>query len=176
MNPEENTDPYEGSADGLRQNAQVAEYEQSENSRLQVIQQQKAMQQKAPKPHVPWIRLWIMLLFAILIDIISFLINLLPIIGGVLQTIFLTPVVILIFWLWSLLTGVSLFRGARKYVTMVASMAGFIPVVNAIPEWTGEVIVLMIISSAEVYGGKMIKSLPVPRGIKNTMAKGLKKL
>lgn len=172
MDPNEIT-TEESPAETLRQNVQIAQYEQSEQDRLQNNKLRKLSSFKknrgGPALHVPWIGLWVMLLLAILVDVISFLINLLPVVGGILEAVVLTPISILMFWLYGLLSGISLFRGTRKFITSFVCIAGFLPVLNAIPEWTFEVIALIVITFTEVNAGKLLNKLP--KSIKRVLPK-----
>ncbi len=144
---------------------QMQQYENQENSRLQEIQQSENQQRQAqnatPKEKpIPWLTFQIMLFVAVIADILCFLINLIPVIGGVLEDILLTLPIAFIFWVISKISGVPIFKGLRGVVTSATIVVGFIPVVNAIPKWSFDVLALVAITLAEKAAGKALKNMP----------------
>ena len=144
MNPEDNTDPYAGEADNLRQNtqnSQIAEYTAKEQNRLQGTRLKKLASFKKNRggPAEPQLTLStfaLMFLVAIFIDAISIGMNFIPAIGGLLEDITIAPAATLIFFIWLKMHGINFTKGPRGLFFILTIIIGFIPIVNAIPEWT----------------------------------------
>lgn len=167
MNPEDNTDQYAGAADQLRENTQVAEYTAKEQNRLQGQKLKKLASFKKNKggPAAQNLSLSTFLLMfgvAIFFDAISLIMNFIPIVGGLLQLITITPVATLTFFIWLKMHGINFTKGPRGFLLILTVIIGFIPVINALPEWSSFVLGLYL-SGTKISTG-MQKSLNKVRG------------
>jgi hypothetical protein len=167
MNPEDNTDQYAGAADQLRENTQVAQYEAQENTRLQNKKIKAVGIMKRAKPATTGKQLSLstfLLMFgvAIFFDVISLIMNFIPIVGGLLQLITITPVATLTFFIWLKMHGINFTKGPRGFLLILTVIIGFIPVINALPEWSSFVLGLYL-SGTKISTG-MQKSLNKVRG------------
>lgn len=179
MNPNEATveeaeqggDPYAGAADQLRensqQNAQIQAYTANENARLQRNRLKKLASFKKNKggpaePHLVLSTFVLMLGVAIFFDAISIIMNFIPVLGGIVQDITISPAATLTFSIWLKMHGIPFTKGPRGFFLLLTTVIGFIPVVNALPEWTCFVIGLYL-SGTKMSTG-MQKSLKKVRG------------
>ncbi len=96
----------------------------------------------------------LMLLLAVMFDIAGFIINLIPFVGGVIEDLTITPMAIFAFWIWFKMKGISLTKGTRKLVTAACIVVGFIPIINALPKWTCEIVYMYI----SVKGSRLAKN------------------
>lgn len=152
MNPEVEEGQGQNLADSLRENAQIAEYSAQENARLQNKRMRNLASFKKERggPIDPQLTLSVfglMLGVAIFFDAISFGLNFIPLIGGLLQVITVTPVATLTFAIWLKMHGINFTKGPRGFFILLTAIIGFIPVVNALPEWTVYVIGLYLSGS-----------------------------
>ena len=88
--------------------------------------------------------------------------NFIPVIGGVLEDITIAPAATLIFFIWLKMHGVNFTKGPRGFFLILTIIIGFIPIINAIPEWTFFVLGLYL-SGTKLSTG-MQKSLKKVRG------------
>ena len=138
MNPNEEV---ENKADELRQNTQIAQYTAVESVRLQNNQLKKlsAIKKNKGGPVTGKMSLttfFLMLVVAVFFDATSLIVNFIPFIGGLLQTVTITPIAIITFFLWMKMNGISFTKGSRGIFTIAVAAIGFIPLLNALPEWT----------------------------------------
>lgn len=167
MNPNETT-----TEDNLRQNSQIAEYEeqekyrlgQLENQRLKNLSDSKKNKSGPASPEMGLTTFALMLGAAGLVDLISFGMDFIPVVGGAIEAVTLTPISMLGFWMWCKIKGISMTKGIRGPITAVVIAIGFIPVVNALPEWTCEILMLRATMLVE----KEMKKVP---GIKKIAGK-----
>ncbi|MEI8061843.1 MAG: hypothetical protein WCG97_00910 [bacterium] len=110
---------------------------------------------KDDDPDLPWGTFFLMLILAIIFDVGCFLMNLIPIAGGFLEDVTITPAAILSFWIWFKMKGIKFTKGSRGLVTVIVGIVGFIPVLNAFPKWTCEIIYMKI----AISGGKKLKQI-----------------
>lgn len=137
----------------------IAEAERAEQRRLGAIQDANAKKNNLERQNkdkkakeegtLPWGTFALMLGSAIFVDILTILINLIPFAGGLISDFTIQPMTILGFWIWCRVKGVHIFKGRRAIWTSIFLVIGFIPEVSALPEWTMEVIMLKITTTAE---------------------------
>ncbi len=137
MNPNEE----ESKADTLRENTQVAQYEAQESARLQKNKLKKLADFKKNKggpvdPQLTLSTFGLMFGVAIFFDVISFGMNFIPFIGGLLQDITVTPIAIMTFFICLKMHGISFTKGTRGFSLLLTVVIGFIPIINALPEWS----------------------------------------
>jgi len=167
MNPEDNTDQYAGAADQLRENTQVAQYEALEsariqNNRLKKVAISKKNNNKPVSKNLSLSTFLLMFGVAIFFDVISLIMNFIPIVGGLLEDITITPVATLTFFIWLKMHGVNFTKGPKGFFLILTIIIGFIPVINALPEWSSFVLGLYL-SGTKLSTG-MQKSLNKVRG------------
>jgi hypothetical protein len=149
------------------QNSQIEQYTNEENARIAGLKKLSGQKKNEAGPAAQKMGLAtfaLMLMVAALFDLISFGVNALPIIGGAIQLVTITPLAALTFWLWTKIKGISMVKGMRGPITAIVIAIGFIPVVNALPEWTCEILML----KASITLDNKLKRIP---GIKKLTGK-----
>ena len=149
------------------QNPQIEQYTAEENARIDGLKKLSELKKSKGGPAVQEMGLAtfaLMIMVAGLFDVISLGINALPVVGGAIQLVTLTPLAALTFWLWTKIKGISMTKGIRGPITAIVIAVGFIPVVNALPEWTCEILML----KASITLENKLKAIP---GIKKLAGK-----
>lgn len=133
----------------------IREQEAIEERRLQVLEQEeaRAIKEQAKNTNsegdLPFTTFALMLGTAIFFDVLTALINLLPLGGGIISSFILEPFIILTFWIWCKSKGINFTKGSRGILTAVTLIIGFIPIINALPEWTLAIIMLKVTSKSK---------------------------
>lgn len=127
-----------------------------ENTRRR-YSQNDAGEDESQKPKISRITFGLMLAVAILFDLASFLINLIPFVGGAVSSITITPLATLTFFLWFKMHGVSYNKTSRWATAIITPIIEFIPVLNAFPTWILEVIIITVSVNAEETVEKFLK-------------------
>ena len=146
-------------AQGKNRSPVIAEAEKAEERRLNSIQEANAKKSNIEKQNkgkkdkeggdLSWGTFALMLGAAIFVDILTILINLIPGVGGLISDFTIQPCVIMGFWIWCKVKGIPLLKEKRAIWTPVFLVIGFIPILSALPEWTMQVIMLKITTTAE---------------------------
>jgi hypothetical protein len=128
----------------------IAEAERAEERRLGAIQEAKARKSNLEKQNkskdsekeggMSNSTFRLMLGAAIFVDILTVLINLIPVVGGFIADFTIQPMVIIGFAIWCKVKGIPAFKKDRIFWTLSYFVIGFIPVLSALPEWTMQVI------------------------------------
>ncbi len=172
MNPneeEQSGTDYTDVANDLRQRTKIDQYVNEENSRLEDQKLKKLSEFKnntggPVAPELNFATFTLMFGVAGFFDLIKLGINIVPIVGGAIGAITITPLGILTFWFWTKAKGISMTKGIRGPVTAILMTMSFIPVVDALPEFTGEIIMLKATMMLE----KKVKAIT---GVKKTNEK-----
>lgn len=155
MNQSEDIIQEENPADILRgnvQEAQIAQHTANENARLQGTRLKNLAAFKKDKGGPTEHRLALgtfALMFgvAIFFDIMKIIINFIPFVGGLLEDITIAPIATLTFFIWLKMHGVNFTKGPRGFFFLLSVVLSFIPIINALPEWTGFIVGLYISES-----------------------------
>lgn len=105
-------------------------------------------EQTQQKPRITKVTFFLMLSCAILFDLAMGLIQLIPVAGSVIATVF-NVVPLLGFFIWYKILGISFANPKRSLSFFGASLIEFIPVLNALPTWTAEVIYMYTLENAD---------------------------
>jgi hypothetical protein len=168
MNPDADTIEEDGTlADSLRENAQLAQYEAEESARLQKQAYMRAGVLRRKKADTTSGKLGLatfglMLLVAVLFDTVKVLINLIPFVGGVLEDFTIAPLATFVFFIWLKMHGINFTKGPRGFFFLLTIVLNFVPILNALPEWTSFVVGLYL--SESKISTSMQKSLKKVRG------------
>ncbi len=105
----------------------------------------------------------LMLVVAIFFDVVKFGINFIPVLGQVLS-VFVGIFAQMTFWLWFKMKGVSYNSSKRLIPVISATLIGFIPFLDMIPDLTFEMLFVLGTLKAEevlekVPGGKMASNV-----------------
>lgn len=130
----------------------IDQYALIEQARLESVRESQINSQKASakkEGELPWGTFALMFGTALFFDSLGVLINIIPVIGGFVESITITPTFLFLFWIWCSMKGIRLMKGFRGAFTAAMAVVGFLPILNALPTRSAEVIMLKVSMAAE---------------------------
>jgi hypothetical protein len=110
-------------------------------------------QQEKEKPLLSVKDFILMLVVALFFDGVLALIQLIVVVGSVAASVF-NVVPVMLFFIWFLLKGISFAKKKNSLSFFGATLIEFIPVVNALPAWTAEVVTIYIMQKKDAILAK----------------------
>jgi hypothetical protein len=107
------------------------------------------------KPKISKTDFVLMLVVAIFFDIVLALIQLIIIVGSVSAEVF-NVVPLMLFFIWYTLKGISFANKKNSLTFFGCALIEFIPIINALPAWTAEVVLMYIFQKKDVLLAKAV--------------------
>lgn len=132
-----------------------------------------AVEEKKEKPKISKKDFFLMLAVAVFFDIVLALIQLIPVAGSVMASVF-GVIPFMGFFIWYQLLGLDFKNPKKAFTFFGCSILEFIPVINALPAWTCEVVVMYIMQKKDIILEKAAGAVGKAGGITSTLSTGAK--
>ncbi len=110
--------------------------------------QDKPQKQNTNDPQISKKDFALMLTVAIFFDVVLAVIQLIPIVGSVAASVF-NVIPFIGFFIWYQLLGLDFKKPKKAFTFFGCSLIEFIPVINALPGWTSEVVIMYIMQKKD---------------------------